>query len=515
MSILEVTGLSQAFAGKQLYKDAEFQLNKEDHMGVIGQNGAGKSTLIKILTKQQLPDEGMIRWQKGISIGYLDQYAQTAHDLTIFAFLKSAFKQLYQIAAVQDKCYAEYAQTMDQKLLDKAGQCQEKLEAGDFYEIETKINQVMIGLGIDALGKDRQVSACSGGQRSKIILAKLLLEEPDVLLLDEPTNYLDTQHIEWLSGYLNAFKGSFMVISHDYQFLEKITNTIIDISLGKITKYSGSFKAAIKQKKQRLETQEKAYEKQQRQIEKDEAYIRKNKAGSRSSLAKSRQKRLEKLTLIDPPQTVSPAHFNFPYIELLSAETLIVKNLSVGYQRPLLKPVSFTMSHGEKMVIKGFNGVGKSTLIKSILGLIPTFGGQAKFVDAAKIGYFNQDLIWPDSQQTPLKIVHDQYPRFQAKIIRQHLARVGLSAENIMKPISLLSGGEQVKVKLCLLEMKPANFLIMDEPTNHLDDETKKSLQKALRAFAGNLLLVTHEEGFYAGWVDSILNVENIRIGSK
>lgn len=515
MSILEVEGLSQSFADKRLYQNASFQLNKEDHMGVIGQNGAGKSTLIKIVTGQQLPDEGNVRWQKGITIGYLDQYVQTAHGLTIFEFLKSAFAKLYRISELQAKCYEKYAQAPADQLLEKAGRYQELLEAGDFYELETKIDQVMTGLGIDALGKEREVSSCSGGQRSKIILAKLLLEQPNVLLLDEPTNYLDTQHIEWLIGYLNSFPGSFMVVSHDFNFLERVTNTIIDVSLGKITKYTGSFQAAIKQKQQRLESQQKAYEKQQRQIEKDEAYIRKNKAGSRSTLAKSRQKRLDKLTLVDPPENTRTAHFNFPYLELLSAETLTVKNLSVGYQRPLLKPVSFTLSHGEKMVLKGFNGVGKSTLIKSILGLIPVFGGKASFVAAAKVGYFSQDLIWPNSQQTPLKIVHDQYPKLEPKIIRQHLARVGLNAGNIMQPIKLLSGGEQTKVKLCLLALTPANFLIMDEPTNHLDDQTKAALKQALKAFAGNVLLVTHEADFYQGWIDQVLNVENIRLGGN
>ncbi|MFT9213055.1 ABC-F family ATP-binding cassette domain-containing protein [Liquorilactobacillus ghanensis] len=515
MSILEVENLSQSFADKQLYHQASFRVNKEDHMGVIGQNGTGKSTLIKIITGQQLPDDGQIKWQPGIKIGYLDQYAQTAHDLTIFDFLKSAFARLYKISEAQTACYEKYAQTADEELLTKAGRYQEQLEAGDFYELETKIEQVMTGLGIDALGKDRQVAECSGGQRSKIILAKLLLEQPDMLLLDEPTNYLDVQHIEWLINYLNAFRGSFMVVSHDYNFLEQITNTIIDVSLGKITKYTGSFQSALKQKKQKLETQQKAYAKQQRQIEKDEAYIRKNKAGSRSTLAKSRQKRLDKLELVDPPETAKQANFKFPYLELLSAETLVVKNLSVGYQRPLLQPVTFTLSHGEKMVLQGFNGVGKSTLIKSILGKIPVFNGQASFTDAVVVNYFSQDLSWSHPDQTPLKIVHDQYPKLEAKLIRQRLARVGLTAGNIMKPIKLLSGGEQTKVKLCLLELKPSNFLIMDEPTNHLDDETKVALKKALMGFAGNVLLVTHEADFYQGWVDHVLNVENIRLNQK
>ncbi|KRN08694.1 ABC-F family ATP-binding cassette domain-containing protein [Liquorilactobacillus mali] len=515
MSILEIDGLSHAFADKELYQDASFRLNKEDHMGIIGQNGAGKSTLIKIITGQELPDEGKIVWQNNIKIGYLDQYAQTAHDLTVFEFLKSAFEDLYNISELQAKCYEDYAATMDESLLDKAGRYQEQLEAGEFYEIETKIEQVMSGLGIDAIGKDRQVDQCSGGQRSKIILAKLLLENPDVLLLDEPTNYLDVEHIEWLINYLNDFAGCFMVISHDFDFLERVTNTIIDVAFGKITKYTGSFSSAIKQKEVKKEVQLKAYEKQRRQIEKDEAYIRRNKAGTRSTMAKSRQKRLDKMERVDPPSDALQSSFSFPYEELMSSSTLVVENLSVGYERPLLAPVTFSMSHGEKVVLKGFNGVGKSTLIKSILGIIPNFGGSAKFVEAAKVNYFTQDLTWDDPTQTPLQIVQNVYPKLEPKTIRQRLARAGLSPANAMKPMELLSGGEQTKVKLCILELKPSNFLIMDEPTNHLDDETKNALKKALVSFAGNVLLVSHEQSFYDGWIDKIFDVESIRLNKN
>lgn len=511
MGILEVSHLSMSFAEKQLYTDAEFSLNKEDHLGVIGQNGAGKSTLIKLITKQLFPDEGQIRWQKGIKIGYLDQYAESAHNLTIISFLKSAFKDLYEIEKQIQQDYVKYAETMDERLLERAGQNQQTLETHDFYGIDSRIDQVMQGLGIDTLGKNRRVSDCSGGQRSKIILAKLLLENPDVLLLDEPTNYLDTKHIEWLIDFLNGFSGAFMVISHDYDFLERVTNAIIDIAWGKITKYTGSFKAAIKQKEIKKEVQQKAFEKQQRQIEKDEAYIRKNKAGTRASMAKSREKRLAKMKRITPPSDNLRAHFKFPIKEILSANTLTVKKLVVGYDKPLLAPVTFSMTHGEKIVLKGFNGIGKTTLIKSILGEIPVFEGTANFGDAVKIGYFNQDLVWDDANQTPLQTIQNIDPLLEPKTIRQKLARAGINAANAMQPLNLLSGGEQTKVKLCILELHPSNFLILDEPTNHLDDETKDALRQALISYPGNMILVTHEASFYRGWVDQIIDVETLR----
>lgn len=512
MSVLEVEHLSMAFADKQLYEDASFRFNKEDHMGIIGQNGVGKSTLIKLLTGTELPDEGTVKWQNNITIGYLDQYVKAGQGQTIGEFLHTAFAYLFKLADRQAECYAQYATDMNDELLEEAGKIQEKLEAADFYEIDTKIAQVMTGLGIDAIGVDKQVSECSGGQRSKIILAKLLLEEPDVLMLDEPTNYLDTEHIEWLTNYLNNFEGCYMVISHDFDFLEKITNCIIDVAFGKIIKYTGSFRSAVKQKEVKKEVQRKAYEKQRQQIEKDEAYIRRNKAGTRSTMAKSRQKRLDKMERITPPSDNLQSHFNFPYVNLMSSEVLTVKDLSVGYKSPLLEPVTFSMSHGEKVVLKGFNGAGKSTLIKSILGRIPVFGGSAKFVPAVKIAYFDQDLVWDDPDLSPLKTIQNEFPKLEPKTIRQRLARAGLNAANAMKPMKLLSGGEQTKVKLSALELVPSNFIIMDEPTNHLDDETKHALRESLQAFDGNVLLVTHEPDFYEGWIDKIFDVAAARI---
>ncbi|KRK45987.1 MULTISPECIES: ABC-F family ATP-binding cassette domain-containing protein [Dellaglioa] len=512
MGVLEVRQLSHQFADKQLYEDAHFELNTEDHMGIIGQNGAGKSTLIKIITGQELPDEGEIKWKKSATIGYLDQYAEVAEGITVIEFLKTAFQRLYDISDKQTQAYTDYAENLDEKLLEKAGRYQEELEAKNFYDIDTEIDRVRTGLGLDAIEKDHQVSELSGGQRSKIILAKLLLENPEVILLDEPTNYLDTEHIDWLTDYLNQFEGCFMVISHDFEFLQNVTNTIIDVAFGKITKYRGNFKAAIKQKEAKKEAQLKAFQKQRLQIEKDEAYIRKNKAGTRATMAKSRQKRLDKIERVTPPSDIVKGKFDFPYLDTGSASTLAVKNLSVGYKTPLLSPVTFSLSHQEKVVLKGFNGIGKSTMIKSILKLIPTFGGSAEFSDSVVVNYFDQDLIWDNKEMTPLQIIQDEYPDLEPKTIRRRLAKSGINAANTMKPIGILSGGEQMKVKLSLVELKPSNFLILDEPTNHLDDDTKDALQRAVRRFPGNVLLVSHESPFYESWIDKVFDVEAIRI---
>ena len=513
MAVLDVENLGMSFADKKLYSNASFQLEKGEHMGIVGQNGAGKSTLIKLLIGQLLPTEGTIKWQKNVKIGYLDQYVDIEKGITLIDFLHTAFADLYAINDEMNKLYTEYAETMDDNLLTRAGRLQEQLDARHFYDLETEIDRVMAGLGLEELGRDHVVSEMSGGQRSKVILAKLLLESPDVILLDEPTNYLDVAHIEWLVDYLNDYAGAAMIISHDYDFLERVTHTIVDVSMGTITKYRGSFKQAMRQKEERKLAQAREYEKQQEQIEKAERFIRKNKAGSRSTLAKSREKMLARMERIDPPADNLKATFHFPYENTGSANALRVENLSVGYGRkPLLKPVTFSITTGEKLLFTGFNGVGKSTLIKSILGKIPALGGSATFSPSAIINYFDQDLDWEDPNLTPLQTIQNEFPTMLPKTIRQRLASAGINAANANKPMHLLSGGEQTKVKLALLELTPSNFLVMDEPTNHLDDETKEGLKKALQEFPGNLILVSHEQSFTAGWFDKVLDVEKISL---
>jgi len=512
MAVLDVNGLTMSYADKKLYDQASFQLERGEHMGIVGENGAGKSTLIKILIGQVLPVSGKISWQKNLKIGYLDQYVDIEAGMTLIEFLQTAFQDLYAKNDQMNQLYADYAEKLDDQLLNKAGQLQADLDAHHFYEIDTQIERVMTGLGLVELGRDHIVAEMSGGQRSKIILAKMLLEQPDVILLDEPTNYLDTTHIEWLIDYLNDFDGAAMIISHDYDFLERVTNTICDVAFGKITKYRGSFQQAMRQKAECQALQAREYEKQQEVIDKAQRFIRKNKAGSKSTMAKSREKMLARLERIDPPSDNVQASFNFPYENTGSANALRVENLSAGYQQPLLAPVTFSMSSGEKLLFSGFNGVGKSTLIKTILGELPSLGGTATFSPSTIVNYFDQDLVWDDPSLSPLQTLQNLFPTMLPKTIRQRLARAGINVANTMKPLQLLSGGEQTKVKLAILELKPANFLILDEPTNHLDEPTKEALKQALQTFKGSLILVSHEQSFTDGWFDKVLNVEKLSL---
>lgn len=508
MSLLKIEGLTHSFGENLLYKNAELSLNQGEHMGVVGPNGAGKSTLIKICTEQIIPDAGRIIWQPKVSIGYLDQYAEIDKSMTMQSFLKSAFSRLYQLEQEMTLLYEKAAMGHGESL-HLAAQYQEQLEIHDFYSIDTRIEQVAKGLGLSAIGLDRPIEQMSGGQRAKVIMAKLLLEKPDVLLLDEPTNFLDKEHIAWLSDYLSQLDNAFMVVSHDYGFLEKISNRICDIDNDTITKYYGTYFEFMKKKILLREDYVRQYAAQQREIKKTEEFIRRNIAGRNSKMAKGRRKqleRMEKLEALDQKE-ITPC-FHFPEVSLTNTEHLLVKRLSVGYHYPVLSNVDFVIKGGQKVVITGFNGVGKSTLLKTLTGQLPSMNGYYQFSDQVTLGYFEQDLLWEDAARTPIQIISDHYPGMVMKEIRKSLALCGISSKHALQPIGTLSGGEQAKVKMCLLTLRPCNFLILDEPTNHLDLRAKEALKAALTKFSGTVLLVSHEESFYKEWAQKVIHIE-------
>lgn len=507
MSLLEIEGLTHSFGDNVLYKDAQMTLNKGEHIGIVGQNGAGKSTLIKLCTGQIMPDAGRIIWQPKISVGYLDQYADIDPGLTMQDFLKSAFEGLYQLEKNMAQLY-EKAAAGDTECLTLAAKYQEQLEIHDFYSIDTQIEQVATGLGLLSIGLKRPILQMSGGQRAKVILAKLLLEKPDVLLLDEPTNFLDKEHIAWLSDYLAGLDNAFMVVSHDHAFLEKITNRICDIDNDTITKYYGAYSEFVKKKTFLREDYIRQYTAQQKEIKKTEEFIRKNIAGRKSKMAKGRRKQLEhmdKMEAIEQKELIP--HFHFPELPLSNTEHLFVKHLAVGYHYPVLSDIDFAIKGGQKVAIIGFNGIGKSTLLKTLIGQIPSIHGSYRFSEQVTVGYFEQELLWEDVTKTPIQIVSDAYPDMIVKQIRKVLARCGISSQHAMQAVGTLSGGEQAKLKMCLLMQKPCNFLILDEPTNHLDVQAKEALKTALREFSGTVLLVSHEAAFYKEWADRIIDI--------
>jgi ATPase subunit of ABC transporter with duplicated ATPase domains len=510
MSLLKISSLSHSFIDKPLYKDAYFELYKGEHIGVVGQNGAGKSTLINILLGKVVPDNAVIKWKSNIKIGHLDQYAEIKENMSILDYLHTSYEKLYEIEFEMNMLYQESSILHDEEMLKKASSYQEYLSKDDFYSIDYEINKVVVGLGLDAIGTHRFISELSGGQKAKVILAKLLLSSPDVLLLDEPTNFLDKEHVDWLAGYLSAFKGAFIVVSHNFDFLEEITTGICDIEFGTIKKYNGKYSEFLKQKTFLREDYIRQYNSQQREIQKTEDYIRKNKAGVNTKNAMGRQKQLDRLERLEAPAFVDKPKFNFPKTILPSYKALSVKNLEVGYYYPILPKLNFSIEGGQKLVITGFNGIGKSTLLKTLVGQMPGISGSYKFADNVKIGYYEQDLRWTDSSKTPFEIISDAYPSMIKKEIIKNLSICGVKKEHIDRSISSLSGGEQSKVKLCRLILTPFNFLIMDEPTNHFDKETKEVLENAIKEFQGSIILVSHEEKFYKDWVNKIINVENL-----
>lgn len=507
MSYLEIEGLSHSFGDTVLFRNAEMVLNRGEHIGIVGQNGVGKSTLIKFCTGQLIPDQGTVLWQPGVSIGYLDQYAEADEGFAMGEFLRSAFEPLFLLEREMEVCYRKVGNG-DMEALSRAAELQDQLEAAGFYELDTRISRVIFGLGLDAIGRERPLGKMSGGQRAKVILAKLLLEQPEVLLLDEPTNFLDKEQIAWLGEYLAQLPNAFLLVTHDHEFLEKTATAICDLSEGKITKYRGAYSEFLKKREALREDYLRRYTAQQREIKRTEEFIRRNLAGQRTKMAQGRRKQLERLERLEAPDLaeIRPV-FRFSALAVTEAEQLQVKRLRVGYDFPLLPPLSFCVRGGEKVVISGFNGIGKSTLLKTLLGELPGLGGGFAFSPRTTLGYFAQELFWEDPELTPLKVLSAAYPALSQKELRQRLARGGISSKHAQQPLGTLSGGEQGKVKLCLLMEKPCNFLMLDEPTNHLDQNAKEALGQAIREFPGTVLLVSHEEAFYREWADQVIKI--------
>lgn len=507
MSILEITGLSHTFGDNAVFQHADFVLHKGEHVGIVGPNGIGKSTLIKICSGQLIPDAGRIEWMPKITIGYLDQYAELTGKMSMDSFLRSAFQDLYDMEKEMLQLYAD--SDGDAAKLEKAAIFQETLELRDFYSIDTKIERIAFGLGLQAIGLKRPVAELSGGQRAKVILAKLLLTGPDVMLLDEPTNFLDREHILWLSEYLTEQNTAYMVVSHDYEFLEKITTCICDVGSGKLKKYYGSFLEFQKKKEFYREDYIRKYTAQQKEIKKTEEFIRRNIAGIKTKMARGRRTRLMRMERLEAPDQVEVKPlFWFMEKPLTDTEHLQVQDLCIGYQYPLLSALNFTVKGGQKVVVTGFNGIGKSTLMKTLMGVLPAISGSFRFSDQVYCGYYEQDLLWENGQMTPIDIVAEEKPVLTQKEIRQHLSRCGISRKHALQPIGTLSGGEQAKVKMSLLMLKPCNFLLLDEPTNHMDKQAKEALREAVLAFHGTVLLVSHENTFYRDWADQIIDFE-------
>ena len=507
MSILNVEHLTHGFGDRAIFNDVSFRLLKGEHIGLIGANGEGKSTFMNIVTGSMQPDEGTVEWAKGVRVGYLDQHAVLKKGMTIEDVLKSAFAFLFEQETRMNEICEKMCDAEGEELdryMEELGDIQDLLMAHDFYDIDVKVAEIAHAFGLDAIGLDQDVTELSGGQRTKVLLAKLLLEKPDILLLDEPTNYLDEAHIFWLQRYLQEYENAFVLISHDIPFLNSVVNLIYHMENQELTRYVGNydkFQEVYAVRKQQLEA---AYKRQQQEISELKDFVARNKARvSTRNMAMSRQKKLDKMEIIELAAEKPKPEFHFREARAAGKILFETTDLVIGYDEPLSKPLNLHMERGEKIALVGANGIGKTTLLKSILGLVPPLSGKAELGDYLYIGYFEQEGEYGKSV-TCIDEMWKEYPGMTQAEVRAALAKCGLTTKHIESQVRVLSGGEQAKVRLCKLINTDTNILLLDEPTNHLDQDAKDELKRALQAYKGSILLICHEPEFYQDVVTQV-----------
>lgn len=507
MSILNVVNLSHGFGDRAIFHDVSFRLLKGEHIGLIGANGEGKSTFMNIITDKLMPDEGKVEWSKHVHVGYLDQHAALWQGMTLRSVLQSAYAYLFELEEKMNTiCDTLGSASEDEmpEMIEELGVIQELLTMHDFYIIDSKVDEIAHALGLDEIGLDRDVTDLSGGQRTKLLLGKLLLEKPDILLLDEPTNYLDEQHIEWLKRYLNEYENAFILISHDIPFLNSVINIIYHMENQELNRYVGDYDKFMEVHEMKKTQLEAAYKRQQKEIVELEDFVARNKARvSTRNMAMSRQKKLDKMDVIELAREKPKPEFNFKESRAAGKYIFQTGDLVIGYDEPLSSSLNISMERGEKIALIGANGIGKTTLLKSILGLIPPLEGNVTLGDYLSIGYFEQEIA-PGNSTTCLNELWNEFPGYTQYEARSALAKCGLTTKHIESQVRVLSGGEQAKIRLCKLINRESNILLLDEPTNHLDVEAKEELKRALKAYKGSILLICHEPEFYGDVVSKV-----------
>lgn len=511
MSILNVNNLSHGFGDRAIFENVSFRLLKGEHIGLIGANGEGKSTFMNIITHKLEPDEGQVEWSKRVRVGYLDQHTSLEKDQSIRDVLNNAYKYLFEMEEEMNNLYMKMGEVGTDELdtlMEDVGTIQEILNHNDFYTIDAKVNDVAKGLGLTEVGLEKPVDSLSGGQRTKVLLAKLLLEKPDILLLDEPTNYLDEEHIEWLRRYLQEYENAFILISHDIPFLNSVVNLIYHMGNRELNRYVGdydNFTRIYEAKKKQLAS---AYKQQQNEIAELEDFVQRNKARvSTRNMAMSRQKKLDKMDRIELSREKPKPEFNFKNSRTSGKLIFEVKDFVIGYEEALCRPLNLLLERNQKIAITGANGLGKTTLLRSILGEIPSISGNMENGEFLHIGYFQQE-IREANYNTCIDELWKEFPHYTQQEIRAALAKCGLTTQHIESKVVVLSGGEQAKVRLCKLINNETNFLVLDEPTNHLDVDAKEELKRALKEYKGTILLISHEPEFYNDIVTEVWNLE-------
>ncbi|GAA0106022.1 ABC-F family ATP-binding cassette domain-containing protein [Paraclostridium sordellii] len=510
--MLVVENVSHGFGARTILENVSFRLRKGEHIALVGANGEGKSTFLNIITKKLMPDAGNIKWSSRVTVGYLDQHTVLTKGKTIKEVLRDAFKPMFDLEQEMIGMYDKMGEADEAemtKLMDSTAEIQTILENSGFYMIDAKIQEIANGLGLGEIGLDKDVTDLSGGQRTKVLLTKLLLENPTILILDEPTNYLDVEHIEWLTRYLQEYENSFILVSHDIPFINDTCNVIYHMENGELNRYKGNYDEFERLRDIKKRQEDQAYEKQVEERKKLEDFVARNKARvATRGMANSRQKKLDKMEILERPKEKIKPTFSFMEGRASSRFVFTTEDLVLGYNEALTKPLNFTLERNQKIALRGMNGIGKSTLLKTLLGIIKPFDGKVELGDYLEVGYFEQESSRENSN-TPMDEIWAEYPGLTNFEVRQALSKCGLSNEHITSQMRVLSGGEAAKVRLCKLMLKKINFLVLDEPTNHLDVEAKDELKKAIREFKGTVLLVSHEPDFYMDIVDDVWNIED------
>lgn len=512
MIIAQAQDLEQRFGGNTIFSNISFSVPDNARIGLVGPNGAGKTTLLKIMTGQQEPTSGQFTINKGFKVGYIAQENALDEDKTIWDEMLTVFDNLIEknkrITKMQEQI-AEHPE--DEDLLKRYDQLAYDFEQEGGFTYQAEIKSILNGFNFKENTWQKVIGTLSGGEKTRLAFVKLLLQKPPVLLLDEPTNYLDLDTLDWLEAFLKNYQGAIITVSHDQYFLDHLANQIFELNFGKLTTFKGNYSQYVKERELMNNQQEAAYEKQQEKIKKEEEFIQKNLVrASTTKRAQSRRKALDKMERIKPPKHKQKVRINFTSDRPSGKEVLIAKDLTIGYpDKTMVSDIDFQVNKNDRVAIIGPNGIGKSTLLKTIMKKLEPKDGSIKYGASLDIGYYDQELQSLDTSKTVLDTIWDRHKTMPEKDVRSILASFLFTAEDIDKTVGQLSGGQKARLTLTVLSLEKDNFLLMDEPTNHLDIEAKEVLEQALDTYDGTLLFVSHDRYFINELANKIISVRD------